>query len=99
MGLINRDIIGLDISDASIEAVVLHYGRKHSKIKAYSRWRLSPDIIENGRILDEAQLKEAIKKLLQTAQPRPITAKQVFLSVPESKVFTEILALPANIRS
>ena len=93
-----RNIIGIDISDASIEAIILDKKKGHFVVQAYSRYRLSPDIVEDGKILQADKLKEAIKGLLANAQPAPIQSKKVFLSIPESKVFTRVISLPKNIR-
>lgn len=93
-----KDIIGIDISDFSIEAIVLDKKKGNFVVEAYSRYRLSPDIVEDGKILNSEKLKEAIKGLLANAKPGPIQSKKVFLSIPESKVFTKIVYLPKNIK-
>jgi len=85
-----KEIIGLDISDYSIEAVLLQKKGKSFKIGSYSRFRLSPDIVEDGNILNKDKLKEAINQTLFHAQPKQIKAEKVFLSIPESKVFTKV---------
>lgn len=88
------NIIGIDISDSSIEAVVL----SGNNLAGYSRFRLSPDIVSDGRIIDQEKLKDALKKLLKNAKPKPIEAKSVFLSVPESKVYSHIISLPKKLK-
>ncbi len=92
------NIIGLDISDASIEAIVLNKKGRGFSVAAYSRFRLSPDIVDDGRILSPDKLKQALVKLFTNAKPRAIKAQKVFLSVPESKTFTRILSLPKSIK-
>ena len=91
----NKKIIGIDISDFSIEAIVL---KKNMKISSHSRFRLSPDIVEDGHILDKNKLKDSIKKLLKNAKPKEIKEKKVFISIPESKIYTRIIFLPNNIK-
>ena len=54
-----KNIIGLDISDSSIEALALEKHRGNFTVESYSRFRLSPDIVANGRILDKEKLKRA----------------------------------------
>lgn len=93
-----KNIIGIDISDFSIEAVVLGGGRGGWQVEAYSRFRLSPDIVDNGVILDKNKLKEALQTLFKNAKPRPLEHKKVFLSIPESKVFSKILSLPKDLK-
>ena len=96
-----KDIIGIDISDASIEAVVLE-GKKNSfKLDSYARLRLDPGIVKDGNILHKDNLRAAIKKLLASAKPKPITSlrsKKVWLSVPESKTYSHVLTLPKKLK-
>lgn len=88
------NIIGVDISDSSIEAVVL----SGNNLAGYARFRLSPDIVTDGRIVDQEKLKDALKKLLKNAKPKPIESKSVFLSVPESKVYSHVISLPKKLK-
>ena len=94
-----KNVIGIDISDFSIEAVVLDKKKGHFVVDKYSRFRLSPDIVDDGKILNSEKLKDALQRLFKNAQPKPIEGtKKVFLSIPESKVFTRILTLPKNLK-
>jgi type IV pilus assembly protein PilM len=94
-----KNIIGLDISDASIEAVVLQKKYNGWLIKNYSRFRLSPEVIESGQIIDKEKLKDSLVKLFKNAQPGAIEGnKKVFLSLPESKVFSNVLSLSKNLK-
>lgn len=94
-----KNVIGIDISDYSIEALSLEKSRGSFVVESYARFRLSPEIVEDGRILNPQKLKEAILKLFQNAQPRPFDqSHKVFLSIPESKTFSQILSLPKNIK-
>jgi len=97
--MINKNIIGIDISDFSIEAVLLSKKRNNFKVLSFSRYRLSPDIISDGRILNKKRLVEDLNKLFDLARPKKINPKRVFISVPESKVFSRILFLPKNIKN
>lgn len=93
-----KDIIGIDISDSSIEAVVLDKKGNNFVIKAYSRFRLSPDIVEDGKIIDSDKLKEALQKLFTNAKPHALKPQKVFLSIPESKTFTRVLSLSKDVK-
>lgn len=96
-----KDIIGIDISDASIEAVVLEGKKKSFKLDSYARLRLDPGIVKDGNILHKDNLRAAIKKLLASAKPKPITSlrsKKVWLSVPESKTYSHVLTLPKKLK-
>jgi len=94
-----KNIIGIDISDASIEAVALEKKQGRFEVSAYSRFRLSPDIVEDGKIIDPTKLKEAIFKTLQNAQPYSLEKHHhVILSVPESRVFSKVFSLPKTLK-
>lgn len=94
-----KNVIGIDISDFSIEALALEKDHGSFVVEAYSRFRLSPDVVEDGRILDKDRLKEAIAKLLSNAKPHPLEkTRKVFLSIPESQTFSQVLTVPKNIK-
>ncbi|MBU1203274.1 pilus assembly protein PilM [Patescibacteria group bacterium] len=94
-----KNTIGIDISDFSIEAVAIDKSRGHFDIDAYSRFRLSPEIVDDGRILDKNRLKEAILKMLKNGQPHSMESyKKVALSVPESKIYSKVFTLPKNLK-
>ncbi|MCD4760442.1 pilus assembly protein PilM [bacterium] len=94
-----KNIIGIDISDFSIEAIVLEKDKRSFKVEAYSRFRLSPDIVEDGKILAPDKLKEALQTLFKNAKPKSLgDFKKVFLSIPESKVYARILSLPKSLK-
>jgi len=90
-----KDIIGIDISDFSIEAVSLSKKGDKFTVSGYSRYRLSPDIVDNGKILDKERLKQALKELLKNGK---FLGKKVFISLPESQVFTYIISLPKKLK-
>ncbi len=102
LNFINRfteeQVIGLNISDFSAEAVILEKASSHWKVHSFSRFRLSPGIVENGQILQAEKLKEELKKLFAQAQPRPMKASSVFLSLPDSHIFARVLSLPKTLR-
>lgn len=89
---------GLDISDFSIEALELE--RKFGKLYlgAYGRVKLEKGIVSDGRILNKEKLKEKVLALLNNSQPRSFRAKQVILSLPESKTFFHVFELPAELK-
>lgn len=88
---------GLDISDASIEALQLKKGIGRIKVKSFSRIELPIGVVLDGKILNKDKLVEAILLLLSQGRPRKISEKKVILSLPESKVFTYVFELPANL--
>lgn len=93
-----KNVIGIDISDFSIEAVILGGGRGGFDVENYSRFRLSPDIVEDGAVINKEKLKEALQATFKNAKSRPIESKKVFLSIPESKVFSKVFSLPKDLK-
>jgi len=94
----SKELVGIDISDYSIEAVSLQKRHGGYKSSSYSRIRLSPDIVRDGQIIDHDRLIEAIKILFSNAKPSPLQPKSIALSIPESKVFSVIVAVPDAIK-
>jgi type IV pilus assembly protein PilM len=101
LNIINRfteeQIVGLNVSDFSVEAVVLYKRRKTWELISFARFRLSPGVVENGQILQPDKLKEELKKMFVSAKP-PIRASSVFLSIPDSRAFARLLSLPKSLR-
>lgn len=97
--MLKKKIFGLDISDHSIEALVLtkpFFGK--AKVTAYARTILRGEVVKNGVIKNQKKLEEAITKLLASAQPAPIKTPYCIMSLPESQVFTTIFKLPAGLK-
>lgn len=92
-----EQVIGLDISDASMEAVILEPKRKVWQIYSYARFRLSPGVVENGQILQPDKLKEDLKKMFTLGKPHTMSASSVLLSLPDARIFTKLLFLPKNL--
>lgn len=95
--LTSEQVIGLDISDASMEAVILEPKRKAWQVYSYARFRLSPGVVENGQILQPDKLKEDLKKMFTLGKPHNMRSSSVLLSLPDARVFTRLLSLPKNL--
>ena len=94
-----KNIVGIDISDFSIEALALEKRKNSFRVESYARFRLSPEIVEDGRILDKQKLKDAILKMFANAKPVAFNqSRKVFLSIPESQTFSRVLSLPKHIK-
>ncbi len=88
-----KNSIGINIADRSIEIVQLVGGGRVVQIKSINRIKFNAGIITNGRITDRNKLTTIIKKLLVTAKPVPIKAKEIFFTVPEAQTYTHIFTL------
>ena len=91
-------IFGLDISDHSIEAILLKRSRRQVRVSAYARTVLRTSAVVNGTIKQPDKLAEAIKSLLASAKPRPIATPYCILSIPDAQVFTAVFKFPAGLR-
>ena len=90
------NVLGIDISDFSIEVISLRRGVGKPRVSAYGRIKLPPGIVKNGKILKPTPLIENIEKLLKNAKPQPIKDRLCLLSLPESQIFTHVFRLPAG---
>ena len=92
------DIVGINFSDTTLEAIQVDKSGLAYKLIAWSRIALEPDIISDGKILSLEKLKLAVQKLLLSGQPGPIKAKEVAFSLPESKVFYHVFNFPSGVK-
>ena len=94
-----KKFFGLDISDYSIEAVLVKkslFGK--ARVVSYARTILRGEVVRNGVVKKPDKLAEAITRVLASAEPRPIKTKQCIVSIPDSQAFTTIFKLPAGLR-
>lgn len=97
MALLQKNAFGLDISDFSIEALSLDKKMGKLKVASYGRLELPEGIIKDGVVLQKEKLVEAVKQVIQEAEPKAIKSDKVILSLPESRVFTHVFQFPANL--
>lgn len=86
------NVIGLNFSDSSIEAVEMKRGFLSSpKIIAMNRAELSEGIIVNGVIQQREVLSKVVRSVLTQAKPTPMSANSVAMAIPESQVFSRVM--------
>lgn len=95
--LFRKKIFGLDISDNSIEVMLLSKFLGQIKLISYGRKKLEGEVVKDGIIKKSDILAKNITEVLRQAKPKPIEAKECILSLPESKVYTHIFNLPVNL--
>ncbi|MBU1164652.1 type IV pilus assembly protein PilM [Patescibacteria group bacterium] len=88
---------GLDISDNSIEVMELKKMFGKISLVSYGRTKLEGEVVKDGVIKKPEVLEKYLKEVLQQAKPKPITAKECVLSLPESKIYTHVFKMPANL--
>lgn len=93
----SKQSCALNISDHSIEILELAEERGSVVVSAYGRALLDSGIIEDGKIIQHDKLKLALKRLLQQTKPKPITAREIIIAIPESKVFVAAIDIPRSV--
>src|SRR3989339_519604 len=90
---INKRSFGLDISDYSIEAVVLEETASGIGVSASGGITLDPGTVERGRIKDGEKLKTALAAVLASVGLNPSEPREWVFGLPESLVFTHVFAI------
>ena len=86
---------GLDFSDNILRLVQFENKAKDIKLKAFGEIKLSPGLITEGAIVDQAKVKQAIEKLLKNISGS-LSSKNVIASLPERKSFIKVVELAAD---
>lgn len=86
-------IIGLDIGDASIEAVLVDVSGKQPVWLSRARAQLPPGLIERGIVRDAKVVADAIRAMLTAPTPRPFNARDVIVNVPDQQSVSRLLPL------
>jgi len=90
----NLNTFGLDLSDRTIKVAQLRRNGDKLKLAGYNREEIPEGIIVNGEIKKGDELAKIIKKTVSESKPRPISAKFVVYSIPETKGFIRVIRLP-----
>ena len=96
MSLFTKKIVGIEFHDYFAQLVELQLSNGKLFLQAYNRISLPPDVIEDGKIKKENDLKALIIALLQNANPKPVEAKDIAIIFPSNQVFTHIFSFPPN---
>lgn len=94
--MLNKKIVGLDISDYSIEVVEMERDGFDEKIIAYNRSIIEPGIVERGIIKNKKKLATIILQTLASAKPQSITTNQIVFGLPESRIFLHFFSFDSN---
>lgn len=98
---LNKNTFGLDISDQALRLTQFKKEGKKLILRSYKEVGVPAEIITNGEIKQEEKLIELIKKLINSAEGKKITAKNVVAVLPETKTFIKVIKiyLPKKERS
>lgn len=89
---------GLDISDYSIEVILLEGKIENPMLKAFGRAKIPPGLIENGKIFNKEGLIKCLKNLVSNPQFGKIETKKLIFSLPESKSFIYTFQLQKDLK-
>ncbi|MFA6909215.1 MAG: type IV pilus assembly protein PilM [Patescibacteria group bacterium] len=88
--------LGIDISDRTIEVLELEKSGGIFHYVTSARHELPDHIVEDGVIIDAAQLINALTELKASGKPQPFTSNRVVLSLPESRTMRHIFFFPSH---
>lgn len=96
MAIFQKSVIGLDVSDRSIEAVLVVRKGDRYVVASYGRTELPPGLIVDGFVERRDEAAVILRKLLadQMTPPLPKGVDAVALAVPESQVYSHIFEVP-----
>lgn len=96
MSLFQKPAIGLDISDHSIEAVLILVKGGRYVLSSYGRTTLPPGLVVNGSVQRRDELGVILRKLLtdQMKPPLPRGLNRIAFALPESQIFSHIFEVP-----
>ncbi len=89
-------MIGVDVSDATIEVVELASRWGRPTLVAAGRTTLPSGVVKHGLILDESALRTALEEVCRAALPRPIRSRQACFGLPETQFYSQVLGLPST---
>lgn len=84
---------GLDVGERSLEIMELKRFFVDS-VMTYGRVEVPPDVIQNGRILQQEMLAKKVVELLALAKPHKVSTNRIVFSLPESTTLTHYFSIP-----
>ena len=91
---LKEEAFGLDINDSSLKIVKLKKKRKGFALISYNQFEVTPGIVEDGAIKDEAAMAKIIKSACSSVRGRKLKTKYVIASLPEEKSFLQVIQMP-----
>ncbi|MFZ1654259.1 MAG: type IV pilus assembly protein PilM [Candidatus Moraniibacteriota bacterium] len=85
---------GLDLSDLSVKAIWLEREGDEDVVSSFGSVPIALGSIVDGDIVKEDVVAQAIQQLLDTTEPKPVKTRKVICSLPETKAFLRVVALP-----
>ncbi|MBI4138536.1 pilus assembly protein PilM [Candidatus Uhrbacteria bacterium] len=76
----------VDLSDTTLQIMEVRGGGT-GRVGAFTHQDIPPGLIENGRILDQAKLAEAIRAGMNSCKPGPPSTKRAAAELPDTQTF------------
>lgn len=93
-----RHAVGMDLSDASVEAVAVERQRDgRLALRSFNRIDLPEGIVRNAEIIEPKVLANSLRELFRGGRPEPFPSRFVILSLPESKVYLHTFEFPKTL--
>ncbi len=90
----HKDVVGIDIGTRSLKCVQLRRMGKKITVVGFGQMAVPENFIIEGIVAESEKLAELTKNFMQKEIKGKITAKRVYASLPESKIFTRTISLP-----
>ena len=88
-----KKIVGIDISDFSVEIVEMEEKEDSAKIINFNRVLLKKGIVEKGRIKNKAKLKKEILSALAQAKNGAINTRDIVFALPDNFLYTHFFEI------
>ena len=85
---------GLDLSDLSMKALWLDRSGDHDSVASFGSVPLPFGSVVDGEIMNAEVVKTAVTNLLEKSGPKKLKTRKVICSLPETKAFLRIIAIP-----
>ena len=92
-----KKIVGIDISDFSIELVEMEKNEDSVKVVNFNRVLLEKGIVKNGKIENKAKLRKEILIALAQAKNGSIDTRDIVFALPNNFLYTHFFEIDSNI--
>ena len=92
-----KKIVGIDISDFSVEMVEMEKSENSAKIVNFNRILLEKGIVEKGKIKDKVKLKKEILIALAQAKNGAINTRDIVFALPDNFLYTHFFEIDGNV--
>jgi len=91
---LEQNAFGLDLSDRSMKVVNLKKKGGDFQLSSFGSFHIEKGLMENGEIKKEKELAQVIKNSLSRLKGDKLKTNKVVVSLPEEKVFLQVIQMP-----